>query len=57
MGIHGLSSERAPTFAAGVAILLALFELLGIEHLSLSGGALREGVLIMLAQRVLEEAI
>ena len=57
LGIHGLSSERAPTFAAGVAILLALFELLGIEHLSLSGGALREGVLIMLAQRILEEAI
>ncbi|QQK61736.1 exopolyphosphatase [Shewanella sp. LC6] len=56
-GIIGLSAERAPTFAAGVAILLALFELLGIEQLALSGGALREGVLVMLAQRILEEAI
>lgn len=57
MRIIGLSAERAPTFAAGVAILLALFELLGIEQLALSGGALREGVLVMLAQRILEEAI
>lgn len=53
-GILGLSTERAPTFAAGVAILLALFELLGIEHLALSGGALREGVLMMLAKRIIE---
>lgn len=51
-GISGLSRERAPTFAAGVAILLALFELLSIEQLSLSGGALREGVLVMLAKAV-----
>ncbi|MGL4615329.1 MAG: exopolyphosphatase [Shewanella sp.] len=55
-GVVGLCGERAPTFAAGVAILLALFELLGIEHLSLSGGALREGVLMMLAQRVHDQA-
>ncbi|MCE9685954.1 exopolyphosphatase [Shewanella sp. AS16] len=51
-GIRGLCPERAPTFAAGVAILSALFELLGIEKLSLSGGALREGVLHMLASRI-----
>ncbi|MCH1931484.1 exopolyphosphatase [Shewanella sp. A25] len=56
-GIVGLSSERAPTFAAGVAILIALFEHLGVEQLTLSGGALREGVLMMLAQRILEETI
>ncbi|QYJ79160.1 Ppx/GppA phosphatase family protein [Shewanella acanthi] len=56
-GIIGLSSERAPTFAAGVAILIALFEHLGVEQLTLSGGALREGVLMMLAQRILEETI
>ncbi len=57
LDIVGLSAERAPTFAAGVAILIALFELLGVEQLTLSGGALREGVLMMLAQRILEEAI
>ncbi|MDF0535188.1 exopolyphosphatase [Shewanella yunxiaonensis] len=50
--INGLSRERAPTFAAGVAILLALFELLSIQHLALSGGALREGVLLSLSRRV-----
>lgn len=49
--IVGLKPERAPTFAAGVAILLALFELLNIEKLFLSGGALREGLLHQLAQR------
>ena len=51
--IRGLHSERAPTFAAGLAILSALFNLLDIQSLNLSGGALREGVLHQLAQRVL----
>lgn len=50
--IRGLNHERAPTFAAGISILLALFELLDIESLSLSGGALREGVLKMLANQL-----
>ncbi|RLV59009.1 Ppx/GppA family phosphatase [Parashewanella curva] len=43
--IAGLSQERAPTLAAGVAILLALFKLLDLNAVHLSGGALREGVL------------
>ncbi|QSX35562.1 exopolyphosphatase [Shewanella avicenniae] len=50
--ISGLSAERAPTFAAGVSILLALFTQLQIKQLNLSGGALREGVLLMLQQRL-----
>ncbi|MBT1446435.1 exopolyphosphatase [Shewanella sp. JM162201] len=53
-GIHGLCPERAPTFAAGIAVLLALFRLLGLENLALSGGALREGVLLELSERLLE---
>ena len=52
LGITGLCPERAPTFAAGVAILKALFTILHIEQLSLSGGALREGVLQMLAVKL-----
>ncbi|WP_299003665.1 exopolyphosphatase [uncultured Shewanella sp.] len=52
LSIKGLKSERAPTFVSGVAILLALFELLSIEKLTLSGGALREGVLERLAAKV-----
>ncbi|NKF51258.1 exopolyphosphatase [Shewanella sp. WXL01] len=50
--IEGVDAEQAPTLAAGVAILLALFELLDIKQLDLAGGALREGVLQMLADRV-----
>ena len=50
--IQGLTSERAPTFAAGIAILLALFNELEIKTLKLSGGALREGVLLELASKV-----
>lgn len=52
VGISHLSTERAPTFVASVAILLALFQLLDIKQLVLSGGALREGVLQLLAQRI-----
>ncbi len=52
LGIDGIHPERAPTFAAGVAILQALFSLLNIDKLNLSGGALREGVLQILADRV-----
>ncbi|WOT04830.1 Ppx/GppA phosphatase family protein [Shewanella youngdeokensis] len=51
LNINGLKPERAPTFSAGVAILLALFELLNINSLHLSGGALREGILHQLARR------
>ena len=50
--IVGLHHERAPTFAAGIAILLSLFNLLQIQSLNLSGGALREGVLQLLAERI-----
>ncbi len=51
-GIEGLSAERAPTLPAGVAILLALLELLELRCIKLSGGALREGVLQLLAQDI-----
>jgi exopolyphosphatase / guanosine-5'-triphosphate,3'-diphosphate pyrophosphatase len=45
INLPGLNAERASVFAGGVAILAALFDTLGIEHLRVSGGALREGVL------------
>ncbi|MBM7073152.1 exopolyphosphatase [Shewanella sp. 202IG2-18] len=53
--IEGLTEERAPTLATGVAILLALFELLELQSINLSGGALREGVLQLLAQESLAQ--
>lgn len=50
--IIGLNPERAPTFAASIAILLALFGIFNITTLHLSGGALREGVLLELMQQI-----
>ncbi|WP_367987143.1 exopolyphosphatase [Vibrio sp. NTOU-M3] len=43
--LTGLSAERKPVFAAGVAILSAIFHSLSIKELHFSEGALREGVL------------
>ncbi|WP_286263573.1 guanosine-5'-triphosphate,3'-diphosphate pyrophosphatase [Thalassotalea atypica] len=43
--IDGLSSERTPVIASGLAILIALFESFDIGQLQLSSGALREGLL------------
>lgn len=50
--IEGLHHERATTFVAGLSILLGLFNVLHIESLNLSGGALREGVLLQLSERI-----
>lgn len=41
----GLKESRRAVFASGVAIVLALFDTLDLEFMSISGGALREGVL------------
>lgn len=43
--LEGLAEERRPVFAGGVAILNAAFELLDIELMRVSSGALREGLL------------
>lgn len=44
LSLDGLDADRAPVFAGGVAIVSAAFELLGIEQMDISDGALREGV-------------
>ncbi|HHC72945.1 MAG TPA: exopolyphosphatase [Thiotrichales bacterium] len=43
--LKGLSEERRPVFAGGLMVMSALFEALGIEHMEVSDGALREGVI------------
>lgn len=43
--IKGLTSERTPVIASGLAILIAIFDSFNIEQLQLSSGALREGLL------------
>ncbi len=43
--LKGLSDERRPVFAGGVAVLRSVFITLGIEHMQVSDEALREGLL------------
>jgi exopolyphosphatase/guanosine-5'-triphosphate,3'-diphosphate pyrophosphatase len=45
IALAGLSPDRAPVFAGGVVILLAVFDALGIERMQVANGALREGLL------------
>ena len=55
--LEGLKPERAPVFAGGVAILLALFKSLKVQHMAVSSGALREGVLYDLLGRIQHEDV
>jgi exopolyphosphatase/guanosine-5'-triphosphate,3'-diphosphate pyrophosphatase len=45
VSLSGLSDERRPVFAGGVAVLSAVFKSLSIEQMSVSDLALREGLL------------
>ncbi len=47
-----LDPERLPVFAGGVAILYATFKSLGIEQMTVSDGALREGLIQDLLGRI-----
>jgi len=47
-----LKPERIPVFAGGVLVLYGIFKALGIEHMQVSGGALREGLLYDLLDRI-----
>jgi exopolyphosphatase/guanosine-5'-triphosphate,3'-diphosphate pyrophosphatase len=51
----GMSPERAPVFAGGLAILAAAFEALDIDRMAVSEGGLREGVLYDLLGRIHDE--
>ncbi|CAK0774741.1 Exopolyphosphatase [Gammaproteobacteria bacterium] len=57
LNLTGLPPERVPVLPGGVAILIAAFENLGIEHLTVSDGALREGLLYDLLGRLLDEDV
>ena len=51
--IDGLSENRQPVFAGGVAVMVAIFRALDIDFMRVSEGSLREGVLQDLIGRVL----
>ncbi|USD40578.1 exopolyphosphatase [Vibrio sp. SCSIO 43135] len=51
IALEGLTPERKPVFAAGVAILRAAFKSLKIKELHYSEGALREGLLYEMEDR------
>jgi len=53
--LTGLSVERRPVFAGGVAVMTAVFNALDLEFMRVSEGALREGVLHDLIGRKLFE--
>ena len=55
LDIAGLSDERRPVFAGGVAVLAAIFKALDLDFMRVSEGSLREGVLYDLIGRVLYE--
>ena len=57
LNLDGLSSERRPVFIGGLAILIAAFDALGIEHLRVSDRALREGLLLDLVGRISDRDI
>lgn len=55
--IEGLKEDRRAVFPAGIAILSAAFESLGIKEIRFSEGALREGLLYDMAGRLRHEDV
>ena len=55
--LAGLTGERAEVFPGGVAILTASFEALDMDHMQVSDGALREGLLYDLLGRIRHEDV
>ena len=53
----GLSERRKPVFTSGVAILCGVFEILNLDKIDISEGALREGLLYELIGRAHDEDI
>lgn len=55
--LKGLSDERKPVIAGGIAILRAIFSVLKIDSMRIAAGALREGLLHDLVGRIQHEDI
>lgn len=57
LDLRGLKEERKEVLPGGVAVLIATFEALGIEHMQVSDWALREGLLYDLVGRIRHEDV
>jgi exopolyphosphatase/guanosine-5'-triphosphate,3'-diphosphate pyrophosphatase len=57
LDLKGLSNERKPVFAGGVAVLSALFKTLNIQLMQVSDEALREGLLYEMVDHLQDEDI
>ncbi|MEH0373402.1 guanosine-5'-triphosphate,3'-diphosphate diphosphatase [Vibrio mimicus] len=57
LDIEGLTLERALVFPSGLSILIAIFESLNIEAMTLAGGALREGLVYEMVQDLRQDDI
>jgi len=57
LDLPGLSRDRAPVYAGGLAVLIAVFEALKIDHMTVSDGALREGLLYDMLGRIRHEDV
>ncbi|MGB1310739.1 MAG: exopolyphosphatase [Leucothrix sp.] len=57
LDLPGLSQDRAPVYAGGLAVLIAVFEALKIDHMTVSDGALREGLLYDMLGRIRHEDV
>jgi exopolyphosphatase/guanosine-5'-triphosphate,3'-diphosphate pyrophosphatase len=55
--LPGLIPERVPVYAGGLAVLIAVFESLQIKSMTVSDGALREGLLYDLMGRIQHEDV
>ncbi|EJF32159.1 MULTISPECIES: guanosine-5'-triphosphate,3'-diphosphate diphosphatase [Enterobacteriaceae] len=55
--IEGLTLERALVFPSGLAILIAIFQQLDIECMTLAGGALREGLVYGMLHLAVDQEI
>jgi exopolyphosphatase/guanosine-5'-triphosphate,3'-diphosphate pyrophosphatase len=55
--LKGLSDERRPVFAGGVAVLRSLFQNLAITHMRVSDEALREGLIYEMVGRTHHEDV
>ena len=52
LDVLGLKPDRRPVIVGGLAIMLAIFEELGVESMTVAQGAMREGILWDLLGRV-----